>query len=85
MRIGDTVLSPWGFGRDDFNEYVFSEGRVSALRDDGCLEVSFVGRYEGWVEPRIPRRSCIWVQLESDRARFEGAEGEGRPCRPLGR
>ena len=74
IRVGDTVLAPWGLERDDFDESVFCEGRVSALHDDGSLEVSFTGQYEGWVEPRVPRGRYIWVMLESDRARFDGVE-----------
>ena len=74
IGVGDSVLAPWGLERDDFDESVFCEGLVSALHDDGSLEVSFTGQYEGWVEPRVPRGSYIWVMLESDRARFDGVE-----------
>ena len=74
IRVGDTVLAPWGLERDDLQESDFCEGLVSAVHDDGSLEVSFTGQYEGWVEPRVPRGRYTWVMLESDRARFDGVE-----------
>ena len=72
IRVGDTVLSKWGFGKGDFYEGYWYEGLVSAVNDDDTLGISFTGRFDGWVEPKVPRGRYIWVMLESDRARFEG-------------
>ena len=72
VRVGDTVLAQWGYGRGDFDESDWHEGLVSAVNDDDTLKIRFTGRFDGWVEPKVPRGRYIWVMLESDRARFDG-------------
>ena len=77
VRVGDIVRAPWGFGRRDFDVTDQHEGRVSAVHSDGSLEVSFIGPFEGWVEPRVPRGLYSWAISASALARFDAAVARG--------